>query len=262
MHIQRSCCCPLLPQCRTLRISCSWKLGDRPRRVALLIDDAQEAYRPNMPGSVLVQLQKLLGAARAAGVPVIWSRWCRTSPHDGHYGAHDEFSGPWGVASHDNPLYIASTRGAAIMEELAPRTEAEPARVIDSYAFDCFAARSEGSASKGSGSILRDLLETHHVDTQLLLGCWTESCILSTALRALSENFNVAVARDACFTCVDVGPTALQVLGAYCSVVPTAEIVGYLRSLGPAATEGRLCEGEQHVTTPVVPVAAARIVAD
>ena len=52
---------------RRLHFSCSWRLGDRPRRVALLIDDAQEEYRSLMPPRVLSRLCDLVAAARAAG---------------------------------------------------------------------------------------------------------------------------------------------------------------------------------------------------
>ena len=58
---------------RRLHFSCSWRLGDRPRRVALLIDDAQEEYRSLMPPRVLSRLCDLVAAARAAGAVSLWS---------------------------------------------------------------------------------------------------------------------------------------------------------------------------------------------
>lgn len=36
-------------------------------------------------------------------------------------------------------------------------------------------------------SVLLELLERHGIDTLLLAGCWTESCILSTVFRNSSE---------------------------------------------------------------------------
>mmetsp|Transcript_7726 Transcript_7726/g.24848 ORF Transcript_7726/g.24848 Transcript_7726/m.24848 type:complete len:332 (-) Transcript_7726:443-1438(-) len=237
---------------RRLHFSCSWRLGDRPRRVALLIDDAQEEYRSLMPPRVLSRLCDLVAAARAAGVVVLWSRWCRTSPTDAHYGALDEYFGPWGVASHDNPLYLASDKGRAIMHELAPRTAAERSRVIDSHAFDAFAAR-----RRDGRSVLREELDAHGVDTLLLAGCWTESCVLSTAIRAVAEDLNVAVASDAVFTCADAGPAALRVLGVYCCMVRAAEMSAYLRDL---ASAGTLAEADATAVerTAALPVALAQ----
>ncbi|EOD14095.1 hypothetical protein EMIHUDRAFT_451856, partial [Emiliania huxleyi CCMP1516] len=143
---------------RRLHFSCSWRLGDRPRRVALLIDDAQEEYRSLMPPRVLSRLCDLVTAARAAGVVVLWSRWCRTSPTDAHYGALDEYFGPWGVASHDNPLYLASDKGRAIMHELAPprgrasstRTPSTPSRRGGQTGAPCCGQNSTRTASTRS----------------------------------------------------------------------------------------------------------------
>ena len=216
-------------------------MGDRPRRAALLLVDVQEEYRKQMmPRGVLDRLMRLVKAARAAGVPIIWSRWRRSGPSDGHYGALDEFFGPWGVASHDNSLYLASAGGAEVLHEIAPTTAAERARVIDSRTFDCFAAPaldSTGAAAplSHSSSRLRGMLDAHGVDTLLVAGCWTESCILATAVRAVAEDFNVSVAQDACFTCAEAGEAALTVLRLYALVVPTDEVVAWLQEASTGA---------------------------
>ena len=108
-------------------------------------------------------------------------------------------------------------------------------------------------------SVLRAELDAHSVDTLLLAGCWTESCVLSTAVRAVAEDLNVAVASDAVFTCADAGPAALRVLGVYCCMVRAAEMSAYLRDL---ASAGTLAEADATPTaverTAALPVALAQ----
>mmetsp|Transcript_28611 Transcript_28611/g.90721 ORF Transcript_28611/g.90721 Transcript_28611/m.90721 type:complete len:246 (-) Transcript_28611:542-1279(-) len=136
--------------------------------------------------------------------------------------------------------------------QLAPRTAAERSRVIDSHAFDAFATR-----RRDGRSVLRAELDAHGIDTLLLAGCWTESCVLSTAVRAVAEDLNVAVASDAVFTCADAGPAALRVLGVYCCMVRAAEMSAYLRDL---ASAGTLAEADATAVerTAALPVALAQ----
>lgn len=81
------------------------------------------------------------------GTLVVWSRWARTAPDDGHYGALDEYYGPYGVESGENPLYLRARGGAGggdILSELAPRDALEASRVIESHRYDLFAATDAG----------------------------------------------------------------------------------------------------------------------
>jgi len=105
--------------------------------------------------------------------------------------------------------------------------------------------------------VLRAELDAHGIDTLLLAGCWTESCVLSTAVRAVAEDLNVAVASDAVFTCADAGPAALRVLGVYCCMVRAAEMSAYLRDL---ASAGTLAEADATAVerTAALPVALAQ----
>ena len=208
-----------------MRYSCAWELADRPRRCALLLDDCQEAYRALMPAGYLRRLVRLLDAARDRGVLVVWSCWCRTGPNDGHYGALDEFYGPYGVRSGENALYLHDgAAGERLLSEVAPQGASERQRVLRSTRFDCFACRDEAG-----GSALQGLLEAHGVCTLLLAGCWTESCILSTALRAVNEDFNTCVVEDAVFTGLAAGPAAHEVLRQYVLPATAEEVVHYLR---------------------------------
>lgn len=221
-----------------LHYSCAWRLDDRPRRCALLLDDAQEEYRALMPAGYLDALVRLLAAARSRSVLVIWSSYQRTAPDDGHYGALDEYYGPYGVEGGENPLYLRAgggAGGARILGELAPRDEAERRRVIESHRFDCFAAN---DAATGRSRLL-GLLASHGVDTLLLAGCWTESCILSTALRAVNEDINTCVVEDAIFSGVSAAPAAHEVLAAYTLMASTSEVASYLEERAtPTAISG------------------------
>ena len=59
----------------------SWGLADRPRRIALLLDDCQEEYRA-YANDILPNLVRIVDAFRAArvrndGVCIAWSAWSR-----------------------------------------------------------------------------------------------------------------------------------------------------------------------------------------
>jgi hypothetical protein len=55
----------------------SWALRDRPRRIALLLDDTQEEYRP-FAEHIIPSLVALVKAFREQSCPVVWSSWART----------------------------------------------------------------------------------------------------------------------------------------------------------------------------------------
>lgn len=77
----------------------AWELKQRPRRIALLLDDCQEEYRP-FAAAILPNLTKLLAVFRAAkekseGVCIAWSAWSRRFD-DGISNAMDRWYGPRG----------------------------------------------------------------------------------------------------------------------------------------------------------------------
>jgi len=100
----------------------SWDLKDRPRRIALLLDDCQEEYRP-YAGEILPNLSRMVEAFREArsqsdGVCIVWSAWSRRFD-DGISNAMDRWYGPRGLRPDDpeNAAYIFT--GAAGMEPLS-----------------------------------------------------------------------------------------------------------------------------------------------
>ena len=99
------------PNNQPLSFWASWNLEDRPRRIALLLDDCQEEYRPYAQG-ILPNLVKLVDAFRMAqstseGIRIMWSAWTRTFD-DGISNAMDRWYGPRGLRPEDpeNAVYV------------------------------------------------------------------------------------------------------------------------------------------------------------
>jgi nicotinamidase-related amidase len=195
------------------------------RKCALLVDDVQEEYRKFFPADFLPPLVKTVNAARAAGIPIIYSAWTRMSPTDGYYGALDEWYGPYGhcfdnPAGKTNPMYMSSPDGTKIVPEVAP-APGDP--FIPSKVLDCFA--NYDAAGK---SILKEWLNSKGIDTLVLVGSWTDDCILSTSVRAVNEHFNAVVVEDAIFTATSVKEEALAVMRhTYCLMTTADEIAAY-----------------------------------
>jgi hypothetical protein len=77
-----------------LTFRADWTLASRPRRVALLMDDAQKEYRTYAAG-ILPHLQALVAAFRARGCKIAWSSWSR-QVDDAISNAMDRWYGPRG----------------------------------------------------------------------------------------------------------------------------------------------------------------------
>ncbi len=107
----------------------SWNLADRPRRIALLLDDSQEEYRPYAE-KILPNLQKLVDTFRTVksendGVCIMWSAWTRTFD-DGIYNSMDRWYGSNGLDPEDpvNAVYIfEGEAGMKPLKEIAPTEE-------------------------------------------------------------------------------------------------------------------------------------------
>jgi hypothetical protein len=104
----------------------SWDLADRPRRIALLLDDCQEEYRP-YAGGILPNLVRLVDAFRKVrstsdGVQIAWSAWSRRFD-DGISNAMDRWYGPRGLRPDDpeNAIYVfEGAPGLQPLAEIAP----------------------------------------------------------------------------------------------------------------------------------------------
>mmetsp|Transcript_114118 Transcript_114118/g.333577 ORF Transcript_114118/g.333577 Transcript_114118/m.333577 type:complete len:290 (-) Transcript_114118:35-904(-) len=209
-----------------LTFHASWTLNSRPRRIALLIDDAQEEYRPYAE-PILPNLGKLLAAFRAKGCPVMWSSWSRQFD-DGISNAMDRWYGARGLRAEEpeNAVYIFE--GAAGLEplvEIAPTAaERKDGWFYHSKMLDMFwVFRPDGK------SYLDEKLKAEGVDTVVVSGLWTDECIVSTAYAALSRGYDVVVVSDGVATATAHHDAALTVMNATVSkVLPTADVVAYM----------------------------------
>jgi nicotinamidase-related amidase len=144
------------------------------RRTALIVTDMLEDFvrgslKCERAGTLIPVLQSLTTAARAAGVPVVYS--C-----DAHLAVDVEI-GVWGEHA------MAGSAGAQVITELAPQPG------------DFQIPKRTYSAFHGTGldSVLRGL----DVDRVLLTGVHTHICGLHTAADAFFRGFKVAVITDA-----------------------------------------------------------------
>lgn len=211
----------------------SWDLKDRPRRIALLVDDCQEEYRP-YAGGILPNLAKLVDVFRTArstsdGVRIVWSAWSRRFD-DGISNAMDRWYGPQGLRP-DNPENAAYVfTGAA---GLKPLTEIAPTeQEIDEGWFyhgkhlDMFWTFNEDGTS-----YLDEKLKAHAVDTIVIVGLWTDECVLSTAYAGNSRGYDVVVVGDAVATATANQEPALTVANStVAKVLSTEDVIRYMEN--------------------------------
>ncbi|MFW5693901.1 MAG: isochorismatase family protein [Alkalispirochaeta sp.] len=209
----------------------SWDLKDRPRRIALLLDDCQEEYRP-YAGGILPNMQKILDAFRAArmksdGVRVAWSAWSRRFD-DGISNAMDRWYGPRGLRP-DNPENAAYvfTGGPGLkpLSEIAPTDE----EVADGWFYHGKHLDMFWTFNEDGTSYLDQKLKEHDIDTIVIVGLWTDECVLSTAYAGNSRGYDVVVVGDAVATATANQETALTVANStVANVLSTDEVVHYM----------------------------------
>jgi nicotinamidase-related amidase len=219
------------PHGQPLAFWASWDLADRPRRIALLVDDCQEEYRP-YAGGILPNVEKLVEAFRAArsrsdGVCIAWSAWSR-SFDDGIANAMDRWYGPRGLRPEapENAAYVfTGSAGMKPLAEIAP-TEAEEAAgwfYLGKH-LDMFWTFDEHGASYLDGK-----LGAEGIDTIVIVGLWTDECVLSTAYAGSSRGYDVVVVGDAVATATANQEIALQVAnGTVAKVLSTDAVLHYL----------------------------------
>lgn len=211
----------------------AWDLKDRPRRIALLIDDCQEEYRP-YAGEVLPKIGKILDAFRQAraendGVCIVWSAWTRHFA-DGISNAMDRWYGPRGLNPDkpENAAYVfTGAPGMEPLAEIAP-TEEEVAGgwFYHGKHLDMF-----WTFDDDGESYLDKKLKAHHIDTIVIVGLWTDECVLSTAYAGNSRGYDVVVVGDAVATATANQKIALDVANSTVSkVLSTDEVVHYMEN--------------------------------
>ena len=219
------------PHGQPLAFWAAWDLADRPRRIALLVDDCQEEYRP-YAGGILPNVIRLVDAFRAAGsqhdgVCIAWSAWSRAFD-DGISNAMDRWYGPRGLRPEEpeNAAYVfTGSAGVRPLAEIAP-TEAEEA---DGWFYlgqhlDMFWTFDEHGAS-----YLDEKLKAEGIDTVVIVGLWTDECVLATAYAGSSRGYDVVVVGDAVATATANQEISLRVAGGtVAKVLSTDDVVRYL----------------------------------
>lgn len=166
-------------------------IGERP---AVLVIDAQNYMIGPPPGSqheypsacgeagerALARLGPLLVAARAASVPVIYTRMVlrRDGADIGVYGSKRDLLQTEGWC-------LEGTEGAEIAAVLAPA----PADLV----------LSKNKPSAFFGTPLLSLLVDRGIDTVVITGGSTGNCVRATAVDAASYNFRTVVVADCVF---------------------------------------------------------------
>lgn len=219
------------PHGQPLSFWASWELADRPRRIALLLDDCQEEYRP-YAGGILPNLIKLVDVFRSTqkendGVGIMWSAWTRTFD-DGISNAMDRWYGPRGLRPEDpeNAVYIfTGAPGMKPLAEIAP-TEEEMAqgRFYHGKHLDMF-----WTFDENGNSYLDSKLKEDQIDTIVVVGLWSDECILSTVYAGNSRGYDVVVVDDAVATATANHDIAMKIAGGTVArVLSTEEVVNYM----------------------------------
>lgn len=208
--------------------SAYWNLQDRPRRFVLLVEDMIEDYRPYV-GYLILKVTPLIDVFRQYDLPIFWSNWLRR-PDDGLYGALDRFYGPRGIKSKQNPAYVFAKNGSVPMAELMPnQREVYLGRMIHSAHLSKFS-----DVDEHGQSLFWKELKHLGVDTLVVLGAWTEDCIIATAFDAADKyNLDVVIVSDAVGTPSPSGFAALEVMSAsVAKLLPAANVTEYLAKHG------------------------------
>jgi len=221
------------PHKQPLSFWASWDLKDRPRRIALLLDDCQEEYRP-YAGDILPNLIRLVDVFRKArsgsdGVRITWSSWTRRFD-DGISNAMDRWYGPKGLRP-DNPqnaIYIYT--GAPGMEPLSEIAPSEK-EISDGWFYHGKHLDMFWNFDENGNSYLDEKLKAAGIDTIILTGLWTDECILSTAYAGNSRGYDVGVVSDAVATATANQETALTVArSTVANVLSTDEVIRYMEN--------------------------------
>ena len=219
------------PNGQPLSFWASWDLEDRPRRIALLLDDCQEEYRPYADG-ILPNLMALVDAFRAArsrsdGVRIVSSAWTRTFD-DGISNAMDRWYGPKGLRPEEpeNAVYVfGGAPGMEVLSELAPTDE----EVAEGWFYHGKHLDMFWTFDENGRSYLDEKLKAFGIDTVVIVGLWTDECILSTAYASNSRGYDVVLVEDAVATATANQEIALTVArSTVAKVLSTADVIGYL----------------------------------
>jgi nicotinamidase-related amidase len=168
------------------------------------------------------QIARLLAAARAARVPVFFTRFIVDPVNDDVGMFHRKIGA--GVGRGEN-LYFRGTHGAEIVPDLAPLpTEI----VVDKKKSSAF-----------FGTPLLSLLIDRRVDTCIIVGGSTSNCVRATAIDSAQYNFYTVIPEQAVFDRLPLAHAVslFDMDRMYGDVTPVDEVLQYLARI--AATGER-----------------------
>ncbi|WP_431300205.1 isochorismatase family protein [Tabrizicola sp. BL-A-41-H6] len=159
------------------------------------------------------QMKRLLDAARAAGIPVIYTRFVVDPVNDDVGMFHRKIGA--GVGRGEN-LYFAGTHGAEITDDLKPL----PTEIV----------LDKKKKSAFFGTPLISLLIDRRVDTCIIVGGSTSNCVRATVVDSEQYNFFTVIPEEAVY---DRLPLAHKVNlfdmnRSYGDVMPVDDVLAYL----------------------------------
>lgn len=191
-------------------------------RLAVVNVDFQQAYtRPDLfPNTAYVtdpdqiaHVNAVSAAARAAGMPVVWTR-VAYKPDGGD-------SGVWGTRT-DTPDSLQNIKAGSARHAFDPRCAIDPA--VD-LVFD------KRMPSAFFETPLASYLVWHRVDTVLVTGGSTSGCVRATAVDSLSHGYRTLVAEECVadkhesYHFANLTDLALK----YADVLPVADVFAWLK---------------------------------
>jgi nicotinamidase-related amidase len=194
------------------------------RRLAIVNVDVQQAYtRPDLfPKSAYVtdpdqiaHINRLSAAARAQGMPVVWTRVC--------YKPDGGDAGIWGTRT-DTPDSLQNIKHGSDRHAFDPRADVDCA--VD-LVFD------KRMPSAFHETPLQSYLVWHRVDTVVVTGGSTSGCVRATAVDSLSRGYRTIVPEQ----CVADKHESYHfanltdLLLKYADVVDVAEVEAHLATL-------------------------------
>ncbi|MEE8171541.1 MAG: isochorismatase family protein [Alphaproteobacteria bacterium] len=160
------------------------------------------------------QIETILSAARAAGVPVVYTRFA-IDREAGDAGLFDAKIG----APDSEYVYLEGTYGSEIVKDIAP----QPGDLVIT----------KKKPSSFFGTPLLPYLIERQVDTLIVTGGSTCNCVRATVFDAFSYNFRAIVPSDAVFDRMPISQAINLFDMNRCSadVVETSEVVEYLTGI-------------------------------
>lgn len=194
-------------------------------RLAVVNVDLQRAYTDihsfatayESDPDQIAHVNRLSAAARAAGMPVIWTRV--------GYRPDGADAGVWGTRT-NTPDSLQNIAIGSARHQFDPRCAIDP-RDLE------FTKRMPSAFFE---TPLRSWLQWHGVDTVVVTGGSTSGCVRATAVDALSHGFRTIVPletsadKHASYHYANLTDLALK----YADVVPVAEVIDWLRARASA----------------------------